>query len=278
MTPAGSGPAASGGVTADRVQMIAAAAVTPYQMLVDAVGIVAAGSRRIVRIALDRDLAYLSEHDHTSLVPPLDLDGVADASRAIDEALEGQATALFGDRPYLLEVGSAGAERQLTLPRHFRLNVGRLADVTLVDAGTLVARIVAAGPDQLTLRPEAEGRSGRGRKGGAANRARSGAQSSQPADLVVGYPDLQQARIRVEFGRAWDEPLEPSVVDEDAQALSDESVSDEFDRSDEGFDDANEPGYVEESGDGGIASGRFDVVRGSKGRDETVRPVGGLED
>ena len=193
MAPAGSGPAASGGVTADRVQTIAAAAVTPYQMLVDAVGIVAAGSRRIVRIALDRDLAYLSEHDHTSLVPPLDLDGVADASRAIDEALEGQATALFGDRPYLLEVGSAGAERQLTLPRHFRLNVGRLADVTLFDAGTLVARIVAAGPDQLTLRPDATCQAN-----SAGERRRLGDLAQLRGNLAGLPPELQQVVLLVD--------------------------------------------------------------------------------
>lgn len=212
MTPAGQ--------DADRVQSLAADAVAPHGMLVDGVEVVAAGARRIVRITLDRDLAQLPPGDDASPVPPLDLDAVADASRAVDEALEGEATALFGDRPYLLEVGSAGAERRLTLPRHYRANVGRLADLTLADGATLVVRIVAAGPDVVTVRPDPDAAAGPdggggaarggGRGGGKSRRGKQPAAAGPPQpDRVLAYGDIARARTRVEFGRAWDEPVDP---------------------------------------------------------------------
>lgn len=219
------------GQDTDRVQALAAGAVAPYGMLVDGVEVVAAGSRRIVRITLDRDLTQLTPDDHASPVPPLDLDGVADASRAVDEALEREATALFGDRPYLLEVGSAGAERRLTLPRHYRANVGRLADLTLADGSSLVARIVAAGPDGVTVRPDPDATGGPGDgKGGARSGAQGGAKGRRgkqaasavpehavpPADRVLGYGEVSRARTRVEFGRAWDEPFDPPGGDDAA--------------------------------------------------------------
>lgn len=247
MTSPGQAPDARGGAPTDRVQALAAAAVAPYGMLVDRVDIVPAGSRRIVRITLDPDLADLPADDHTSPVPPLDLDAVTDASRAVDEVLEREATVLFGDRPYLLEVGSSGAERRLTLARHYRANVGRLADVRLADGSALVARIVAAGPQTVTLRPEpgadaAGGRGGDGRGdrrgAGRGHRAGKGAPRGPvpvPPDRTLGYADIDHARTQVEFGRAWDEPLDRPPDVEDAPAGLDEPDTSE---GLEQFDDA----------------------------------------
>lgn len=219
MTPAGQ--------DSDRVQALAAAAVAPYGMLVDGVEVVSAGTRRIVRITLDRDLATLPPDDHVSPVPPLDLDAVADASRAVDKAFERESTALFGDRPYLLEVGSAGAERRLTLPRHYRANVGRLAYLTLTDGSALLARIVAAGPDEVTVRPDPEAGDGprggsAGGPGGGRRGAGKGGRLTQPAagvplpDRVLPYGAVASARTRVEFAPTWQEPADPPPGDEPA--------------------------------------------------------------
>lgn len=220
MTPAT--PAAEAGSSAEKVREIAAGAVAPYGLLVDDVAVVAAGARRIVRLSLDRDVSTLPAEDHTSVVPPVDLDEVADASRSVDQALEAHATALFGNAPYLLEIGSAGAERRLSLPRHFRVNVGRLVELHLVEGRQVVGRIVAATPEHVTVRPQADpeaaGKPGKPRKSGKRSKhggSRGAARDAHggPAtgtgvagpEVVLGYGDIARARVRIEFGRPDDE-------------------------------------------------------------------------
>jgi ribosome maturation factor RimP len=78
------------------------------------VAVTSAGRRSIVRVVVDRDGG-------------IDLDAVADVSRAISEALD--AADAFGDAAYTLEVTSPGVDRPLTEPRHWRRNVGRLVEV-----------------------------------------------------------------------------------------------------------------------------------------------------
>jgi ribosome maturation factor RimP len=77
-----------------------------------------AGRRSVVRVVVDRDGG-------------VDLDAVADLSRAISGALDGSDR--VGDAPYVLEVSSPGVDRPLTEPRHWRRNVGR---VVATPAGT----------------------------------------------------------------------------------------------------------------------------------------------
>ncbi len=50
----------------------------------------------------------------------------------------------MGEQPYTLEVSSRGVSRPLTLPRHWRRNVGRLVKVELVDGSEVVGRIESA--------------------------------------------------------------------------------------------------------------------------------------
>lgn len=92
------------------------------------VSLTPAGSRRVLRVVVDRDGG-------------VDLDAVAEVSRAVDAALE--AEDLLGGSPYLLEVTSPGVDRPLTLPRHWRRAVGRLVEVA-VDGGTRRGRVLAA--------------------------------------------------------------------------------------------------------------------------------------
>ncbi|WP_226344682.1 ribosome maturation factor RimP [Agilicoccus flavus] len=165
---------------------VAQAALTGTGLIVDHVTVTPAGRRSVVGVALDRDLADLAPDDHASPVPGVDLDTIADATRLVGDAFDGpEATAALGDRAYTLEVSTPGTSRPLTLPRHFRRNVGRLVDLR-TDAGEeITGRIVAADPDGVTLAPETPGVKGRPAKKGA------------PRHLAYGTIAL--AVVQVEF-------------------------------------------------------------------------------
>jgi len=123
-----------------------------------------AGRRFVVRVVVDRDGG-------------LDLDAVADVSRLVSAALDAAEEA--GDElvagEYQLEVSSPGVDRPLTLPRHWRRNIGRLVEVPVGD-GKVTGRVVAADEAGVTL--ELDG-------------VRRG----------YGYPQLGPGRVQVEFGR-----------------------------------------------------------------------------
>lgn len=97
-----------------------------------------AGRRHVVRVAVDGD--------------DMSLDAIAEVSRAVSAALdaaeEAEGDLLPGE--YELEVSSRGVDRPLSLPRHWRRNVGRLVKVTA--AGRQVTgRIKAADDDRVAL-------------------------------------------------------------------------------------------------------------------------------
>ncbi|MEV0152259.1 ribosome maturation factor RimP [Micromonospora sp. NPDC050686] len=99
-----------------------------------------AGRRHVVRVIVDADGG-------------INLDAVADVSRAVSAALDAAEEA-GGDLvagEYQLEVSSPGVDRPLTLPRHWRRNVGRLVKVTVRGAAGLPEQR-AAGDRQLTGR------------------------------------------------------------------------------------------------------------------------------
>ncbi len=167
-------------------------AVAPLGLLVDDLRITRAGKRRLVRIAVDDDLAGLAPGDETTPVPPVELDTVAEATRSIDNALD--ASDVLGSAPYVLEVTSPGTSRPLTEPRHFRRNVGRLVTLALTDGSTLAGRIVAAGAEGLRLAdPKAAG--------------------NDEAVRFVDYAALHRAQVRVEFTHAVDELDEADLPD-----------------------------------------------------------------
>ncbi len=156
--------------------------------VVEDVGVTAAGRRSVVRVAVDRDLAALSPDDGRSVVAPLSLDEVADATRVVNEALD--ADPGLGNAPYVLEVSSPGVDRPLTRARHFRRNVGRLVRLTRTDDTTLEGRLVEATADQLTVLPV------------------DGGEQRIPADAV------RAARVQVEFGRIDADPAEDPAEDD----------------------------------------------------------------
>jgi ribosome maturation factor RimP len=69
-------------------------------------------------------------------------------SQALDAAEEAGRVLIAGE--YQLEVSSPGVDRPLTLPRHWRRNVGRLVSVRLGDR-TVTGRLTAADEREVTI-------------------------------------------------------------------------------------------------------------------------------
>jgi ribosome maturation factor RimP len=149
-------------------------------LFVEDVAVTPAGKRRLVRIWIDRVLA---DHgpDTTDLTEPLSLDEVADATRAVGDALDD--TGVMGEQPYTLEVTSPGIDRPLTLPHHFRRNVSRLVTLTPTQGEAVTGRIVRAGDGGVTLEVPATKRT-----------------PASTADFA--YADVARAVVQVEFSRA----------------------------------------------------------------------------
>jgi len=104
------------------------------------VAVTSAGRRSLIRVSVDSD-------------DGIDLDAVAEVSRLISDALDGDgqfsANAAFAG-PYVLEVGSPGVDRPLTEARHWRRAVGRLVKVDSAGA-TITGRVLAATDGAVTL-------------------------------------------------------------------------------------------------------------------------------
>jgi ribosome maturation factor RimP len=119
-----------------------------------------AGRRHVVRVLVDADGG-------------INLDGIAVVSRAISAALdaadESGGEVLAGE--YQLEVSSPGVDRPLTLPRHWRRNVGRLVAVTAAGK-SLTGRLTAADDERVVLDGQ-----------------------------EFGYADLGAGKVQIEFKR-----------------------------------------------------------------------------
>ena len=98
----------------------------------EAVDLTSAGKRRILRVAIDKDGGVT-------------MDDIADATREVSRVLD--ETDLMGAQPYTLEVSSPGVDRPLTLPRHWRRNIGRLVKATFLEGDPMVGRITESDED-----------------------------------------------------------------------------------------------------------------------------------
>lgn len=162
---------------------------------VEAVEVSTAGQRRVVRVAVDQDGGVT-------------LDDVAEATRRVNDVLDADLSDAMGRQPYTLEVTSRGVDRPLTLPRHWRRNVGRLVKVKLADGSSLTGRIVAHDDDPdaadggVTL--EVSGRERR-----------------------LAYADVAKALVQIEFNRKPAEPVDD--IDDVDDTGDDTDLSEEDD-------------------------------------------------
>ena len=117
-------------------------------LVVEDVSVTPAGKRRLVRVLVDTDISGLDAADTATAVPTLSLDDVADATRAVSDALD--ASDVMGAAPYVLEVSSPGVGRRLTSREQLRRQVGRLVEVAHT-GGSDTGRLVEVGVDTLTL-------------------------------------------------------------------------------------------------------------------------------
>ncbi|ASW54064.1 ribosome maturation factor RimP [Plantactinospora sp. KBS50] len=175
-----------------------------------------AGRRHVVRVIVDGDAG-------------VSLDAVAevsrDVSKALDRAEETGGDLLAGE--YQLEVSSPGVDRPLTLPRHWRRNVGRLVRVTVRVPGALPAQRAGAVPE---AEAESSGAESSGRDRQITGRVLAADDEWVTIDVAGeparwSYPDLGPGRVQVEFTRLDD----ADDADESAEFddFDDEDVEDE---------------------------------------------------
>jgi ribosome maturation factor RimP len=123
------------------------------------------GRRRVVRIVIDRDEG-------------VDLDGIAEVSRAVSSTIDDKANDPFAG-PYVLEVTSPGVDRPLTERRYWARAVGRLVAVT----GTK-GRILSTNEAGIELQ-------------------------SRGGTRTIGWDELGPGAVQVEFNRkaAFDDDM-----------------------------------------------------------------------
>ena len=129
----------------------------------ESIDIAKAGRRDLVRVVVDRDGG-------------IDLDAVADVSRAVAEALDAPESADVFPGAYVLEVTSPGVDRPLTEPKHWRRSLHRLVRVQRAAGDEVEGRIVAVDETGATL-------------------ALAGAGQT----LLVPFADVAKAIVQVEF-------------------------------------------------------------------------------
>ena len=140
---------------ADLISAAIRPAIEGEGAFLEEVAITPAGRRSLVTVIVDSE-----KH--------LSLDEVTALSRIVSEIVENMSE--LGDTPFTLEVSSPGIDRPLTLPRHFRKNVGRLVQISKHDGTSLKGRISSA--DEATATVD---------------------------DATVSFSDIAKAVLEIEF-------------------------------------------------------------------------------
>jgi ribosome maturation factor RimP len=147
------------------IEAVVGPVLESFGLELDALEVVPAGKRRVVRIVVDGDGPQGRG--------PL-LDDIAEASTVVSAALD--ATNVTGQAAYTLEVSSRGVGRPLTAPKHWRRNTDRLVKVDLVGGTQVTGRITTAGEDAVVLDVDS-------------------------APREVAYTDVTKALVQVELNR-----------------------------------------------------------------------------
>ena len=156
----------------DDIAAALAAPLTALSLVPVEATVTTAGTRRVLRVLVDRDVSRLDPSDSSSAVPPLSLDDVADATRVVGDSLD--RLELMGERPYTLEVSSPGVGRRLTGYAALRRNVGRLVTLTVEDEAGVTGRILSVTPDEVTVETPAARKQSASRQSVSLARVRSG--------------------------------------------------------------------------------------------------------
>jgi ribosome maturation factor RimP len=157
----------------DDIAAALAAPLTALSLVPVEATVTTAGTRRVLRVLVDRDVSRLDPSDSSSAVPPLSLDDVADATRVVGDSLD--RLELMGERPYTLEVSSPGVGRPLTGYAALRRNVGRLVTLTVEDQAAVTGRVLSVTPDEVTVETPATRKQPASRESVPLARVRSGA-------------------------------------------------------------------------------------------------------
>ena len=136
--------------------------VTKAGFVLEEITVTPVGRRRLLAVVIDR------EENNPSL------DEVTVVSKEISAILDNYSQ--MGEMPFTLEVTTPGIDRPLTLPRHWKKNIGRLVKITPVEGEKFVGRILSYNADQVTLQLE-------------------------KAEKVVDLSQITKAQIEVEFNR-----------------------------------------------------------------------------
>lgn len=148
----------------DRVWAVVEPVVQDQGYDLEALSVMAAGRRRLVKIVIDSDLG-------------VDLDDVARISSEVSRALD-DADAM-GETPYVLEVTSPGVDRPLTLERHWRRAASRLVKVTLTDGESITGRVASTNQTSATL-----------------------VSDDDATSVDVAFADVEKAVVQIEFNRS----------------------------------------------------------------------------
>lgn len=152
---------------ADAATSLLEPVVAAAGLVLESVVVTPAGKRRVVRVVVDLPAERTDS---------LDLDAVAEISRAVSQALDDSEPAgPLGGAPYVLEVTTPGVDRPLTEHRHWSRARGRLVRTTI-------------GAEPATVRVLAVDASGVLLQDGEAERA-------------VSWSDLGSGHVQVEFKR-----------------------------------------------------------------------------
>ncbi len=136
--------------------------VTRAGFVLEEVTVTPVGKRRLVSVVIDRENSNPS------------LDEVTVVSKEISVILDTYSQ--MGEMPFTLEVTTPGVDRPLTLPRHWRKNIGRLVKITPKQGDKFIGRISEVLENQVKLELEKE-------------------------LLTVDLGDVSRAQIEVEFNR-----------------------------------------------------------------------------
>jgi ribosome maturation factor RimP len=166
----------------DDIAAALAAPLTALALVPVEATVTTAGTRRVLRVLVDRDVSRLDPTDASSPVAPLTLDEVAEATRVVGDSLDD--LDLMGERPYTLEVSSPGVGRPLTGYAALRRNVGRLVTLTLDDGSSVTGRVLAVTPDEVTVETPAARKQPAQRQTVPVARVRSGA-----VQVEFSHPD-----------------------------------------------------------------------------------------